>query len=82
MKEIIDRLKETAAEAVKAFEAWDKKRSDGTLTEAAQEAAHELRKVTSRLEIELVHAERESFSAAPIPLPQHRAAGKPQVRED
>lgn len=71
--EALDRLKDLSEHTVTTFGAWHKSRADEALTENAQEAVHELRKVAARLEMELISAERERFSQAPIPIPAHRA---------
>ncbi len=74
MTDTLNRLKDSSANAIRTFEAWENKRSDSSLREAAEEAIHELRKVTSRLEIEMVSVERKEQSQVSIPIPPHRAA--------
>lgn len=74
MSDTLNRLKETSAATVKAFEAWEGKRNDPALREAVEEAVHELRKVASRLEIEIVSVERKEQTQTHIPIPPHRAA--------
>jgi len=76
MSEIKDRLQETAENCVKQYEAWDAKKSDSEARENLQEAIHELRKVASRLEIEIAVSERENISNKPIAIPQHRSQSK------
>lgn len=76
MSEIKKRLQETAENCVKQYEAWDAKKSDSDKREELQEAIHELRKVASRLEIEIAISERENISSKPIAIPQHRSQSK------
>lgn len=73
IKEALDRLKDLSEHTIATFQAWDKNRAAEDLTEAAQEAVHELRKVAARLEMSLIAAERAGFSQTPIPIPGHRA---------
>lgn len=74
MIEIKQRLVESSEACVKAFDKWsgDQKSSDSR--ETLQEAIHELRKVASRLEIELAISERDQNAAKPLPIPPHRAS--------
>lgn len=81
MCEIKERLQNTSAECLKSYEAWDADRKDVKARGSLQEAIHELRKVTSRLEIELAINEREQMAQKPIPIPPHRAS-KPKGRHD
>ena len=53
MDAIDNRLKETSDTCMKSYEKWAANKQDGDAREALQEAIHELRKVASRLEIEL-----------------------------
>lgn len=68
------RLRETADECIKAYEAWMKSKKDFGARENLMEALHELRKVASRLEIEVAVSERDEMTQRPIPIPPHRAA--------
>ena len=72
--DISKRLKETASQCGEALDAWQANKKDGKAREALQEAVHELRKVSSRLEIELAVSEREQMAQKPIPIPPHRDA--------
>lgn len=72
--EIKQRLQETTADCVKCYEAWVKDNKDSAAREALQEAVHEVRKVASRLEIELAVSERDIMASKPIPIPPHRDA--------
>lgn len=74
--DIKDRLTETSQSCIKSFEAWSANKKDKEAREALQEAIHELRKVSSRLEIELAISERNEMSSKPIPIPTHRDAQK------
>lgn len=72
--EIKDRLQKSAETCVKSYEAWRKDEKNIDAREALQETIHELRKVASRLEIELAVSERNQLSQKPIPIPPHRNA--------
>ncbi|MCB9978094.1 MAG: hypothetical protein H6862_00590 [Rhodospirillales bacterium] len=74
MDEIEKRLRDTADECIRSYEVWSKNRHDGETRENMQEAIHALRKVASRLEVELAISEREELAQRPIPIPPHRAA--------
>ncbi len=74
MDEIEQRLKENSERTIKAYEAWVKSEKDGKSTEELQEAVHELRKVASRLEIEMAISERAEMASRPLPVPPHRAS--------
>ena len=76
MEEIANRLKETSAACSAALEGWSKDKKDRKSLEALQESVHELRKVASRLEIEMAISERDEMSQKPIPIPAHRDAQK------
>jgi hypothetical protein len=49
------------------------KKRDPKAQEALQVAIHELRKVASRLEIDVAVSERDQMAARHIPIPSHRA---------
>ncbi len=74
MDEIEQRLRENSERTIKAYEAWVKSEKDGKSTEELQEAVHELRKVASRLEIEMAISERAEMASRPLPVPPHRAS--------
>lgn len=78
MDDIQKRLKETSEACVASYEKWAGNKKDGAKRESLQEAIHELRKVSSRLEIELAISERDEAAMKKIPIPAHRAAGKEQ----
>ena len=74
--DISKRLKETASQCGEALDAWLKDKKDNKTRSALQEAVHELRKVSSRLEIELAISERDEMTQKPIPIPSHRDSHK------
>lgn len=76
MEDIQNRLSETGAACLSAFEAWDKSKSDEKAKEALNEAVHELRKVAARIEIEMAVSERDPKKNKRIPIPEHRDAVK------
>ena len=76
MDEIAKRLKETSAQCAAALDGWAKDKKDGKAREELQESVHELRKVASRLEIELAISERDEMSQKPIPIPAHRDSNR------
>lgn len=76
MSEIKQRLQDTAKKCVEQYEAWDAKKSDSESRENLQEAIHDLRKVASRLEIEIAISERNNVTSKPIAIPQHRSQSK------
>lgn len=74
MDEIENRLRAAADTCIGKYGEWRAQRHDGGTREALQDAIHELRKVASRLEVELAISEREELAQRPIPIPPHRAA--------
>lgn len=74
MDEIEKRLRETSENCFNCYEAWQKNKKDSAAREALQDSIHELRKVSSRLEIELAISERDEMTQKPIPIPPHRAS--------
>lgn len=82
--EIKQRLEDSAAQCVKSYEGWASNKKDSGARAALQEAVHELRKVASRLEIELAVSDRNQ-SQKPMPIPQNRnakGAQKPNEGKD
>lgn len=75
-EDIKNRLKTASEECLKCYEAWSKDDKDDKVRESLQDAIHELRKVSSRLEIELAISERDQMAQKPIPIPPHRDAKK------
>ena len=74
MDEIEKRLRETSENCFNCYEVWQKSKKDAAAREGLQEAIHEIRKVASRLEIELAISERDEMAMRPIPIPPHRDA--------
>ena len=78
MDEIEKRLRETADTCLECYKGWRGKEKDSKIREDLQEAVHELRKVASRLEIEMAVSERGEMSEKPLPIPPHRSSHKPR----
>lgn len=76
MSEVKDRLKEATKECLDKYEAWDSNKKDSSLREQLQETIHELRKVASRVEIDIAVSERDNMSDKPLPIPPHRSQSK------
>ena len=76
MSDLQDRLKEASEKCLTAYEAWgaDNKKMDER--ETLQESIHDLRKVVSRLEIEIAISERDKVNSKPLPIPSHRSQNK------
>lgn len=74
MDEIEQRLRESTDACIKSYESWRAKEKDAGVREALQEAVHELRKVASRLEIEMAISERGEMADRPLPIPPHRSS--------
>jgi hypothetical protein len=73
-EDIKTRLKSTSEQCQTCYEAWSVNNKDAKLREALQDSIHELRKVASRLEIELAISERDDLKQKPLPIPPHRDA--------
>ena len=67
------RLQEAAAKCLSSLDTWNKDLKDDTAREGLLEAVHELRKVTSRLEIDIAMNDRKAMNAKPIPIPEHKS---------
>jgi len=78
MDDIEKRLKESVETCLTSYEAWRQKESSNDNREQLRESIHELRKVVSRLEIEMAISEREQMAGKPLPIPTHRASRKGQ----
>lgn len=76
MSEIKTRLKESTEACLKCYEAWDADKKSSEARENLQESIHDLRKVGSRLEIEIAISERDNMSDKPLPIPSHRSTSK------
>ena len=72
--EITQRLQECSAKCVDAYENWHGNKKDPKARGTLHDAVHELRKVSSRLEIELATSDREEGAQKPMPIPQNRNA--------
>lgn len=81
MDEIEQRLRAGADACIKSYEAWRAKEKDSAAREALLEAVHELRKVASRLEIEMAVSERNEMAGKPLPIPPHRSSRRPRPGE-
>jgi len=78
MDDIEQRLKESVETCLTSYEAWRSKESNNENREQLRESIHELRKVVSRLEIEMAISEREQMTGKPLPIPTHRSSRKGQ----
>lgn len=67
------RLQETAAKCLNSLETWNNDLKDRDARETLLEAVHELRKVTSRLEIDIAMNDRKVVNAKPLPVPEHKS---------
>ncbi len=76
MSEIEQRLQESTQACMAAYKTWESKKSDVNALEELQEAVHELRKVASRLEIEMAVSERADMADKPLPIPPHKSQRK------
>lgn len=76
MSEVQDRLKEASKTCIDSYDAWNGDKKKAEVRETLQESIHDLRKVISRLEIEMAVSERDSSSNKPIPIPTHRSQNK------
>lgn len=82
MDEIEQRLKDTTATCITCYEAWQGNQKNEEARESLAEAIHELRKVASRLEIEIAVSEREQMTGRPLAIPPHRSSRKAQAGDD
>lgn len=82
MDDIEKRLREVADNCVNAYLQWNTAKRDAESREVLQDAIHELRKVSARLEIEIAVSERDEMAQRPIPIPPHRATRKRQNEDD
>lgn len=74
--DIQTRLKQTSQDCLDAHGAWEKDKKDAKAQENLHSSIHELRKVSSRLEIELAISERDQMTSKPLPIPSHRSTSK------
>lgn len=75
MDDVKKRLEESTAACLKCYEAWSEKKGTDN-REALQDTIHEVRKVASRLEIEIAISERNTMNEKPLPIPAHRSNSK------
>ncbi len=73
MDEIEQRLREASDACVAFYQEWRADEHNSERREKLQDSIHELRKVGSRLEIEMAISEREENAQKPLPIPPHRA---------
>lgn len=76
MSDVQARLKESTEACLKNYDSWNSEKKSSGKREELQESIHELRKVASRLEIEIAVSERDNISDNPIPIPPHRSSAK------
>ncbi len=76
MDDIQTRLEETSKNCLEAHKIWVEKKGDKKAQEDLHVAIHDLRKVSSRLEIDLAISERDQSVSKPLPIPAHRSANK------
>ena len=67
------RLQEAAAKCLSSLDTWNKDLKNESAREGLLEAVHELRKVTSRLEIDIAMNDRKAMNAKPMPIPEHKS---------
>lgn len=82
MEEIDKRLKESSENCLKFYEIWHKDKKNAEAKESLQEAIHELRKASSRMEIELAITERNEITQKPLPIPPHRSKRRHDASEE
>lgn len=78
MDEIEQRLRASTDACIKSYESWRAQQKDGAARASLLEAVHELRKVASRLEIEMAVSERNEMAGKPLPIPPHRSSRRPR----
>ena len=71
---IENRLRDTSATCLDSYLAWEKDKKNAETSEALHSAVHELRKVASRLEIELAASERDNGGQRRLQPPANKAA--------
>lgn len=76
MEDIDTRLRESTDACIKSFENWIKQNKDLESRETLMEAMHDVRKVLSRVEIEIAISERDRLGSRPLPIPPHRSSRK------
>lgn len=74
MDNVKNRLQETVQNCMDIYDKWSKDPKNSEMRQQMEESVHELRKVTSRIEIELAIADRSNSSQKRMPIPPHRSA--------
>lgn len=82
MEEIGKRLRESTDAFISNFENWVKQGKNLESRETLMEAMHEVRKVVSRVEIEIAISERDRLGSRPLPIPPHRSSSKGRNAEE
>jgi hypothetical protein len=80
--DIKGRLEDCSKACLESYNAWADNRKDSKASQDLQDAVHELRKIASRLEIELAASERDDNKQKHIPIPSHRDAGGRHQKTD
>lgn len=73
MSELKLRLQNASSACIEAYEAWRNDMKDDAAREKLMDTVHELRKVSSRLEIEIALNDRKNTNAKRIPIPEHKS---------
>ncbi len=71
---IENRLRDTSSACIDAYVAWESNRKDAAASKELHSTVHELRKVASRLEIELAVSERDNSGQKPLRPPMHKTS--------
>ncbi len=82
MGDIEKRLHDTSEHCYNCYEAWSKDEKDPTTRTNLQEAIHELRKVASRLDIELAVSASKQSTQTPLNIPPHRDSQGRSAQEE
>lgn len=72
MDDIKERLHDTSEQCYKSYEAWNENKKDSAARANLRESVHELRKVASRLEIEMAKSDSSQSGHSKINIPPHR----------
>jgi hypothetical protein len=67
------RLQEAAAKCLSSLNQWTNDLKDRDARENLLDSVHELRKVTSRLELDIAINDRKATNSNPIPIPEHKS---------
>ncbi len=81
MEEIEKRLRESTDAFIKSFENWVAQNKNLESRETLMESMHEVRKVVSRVEIEIAISERDRLGSRPLPIPPHRSQRRANANE-